>query len=89
MTNSELQQEVLRESLRQCRLSFNLALGTIALSTLLAIALLFSNKSTESKIIIAVQILTSAGSVKFAKDNQAECDRLLQIVLKNSPRRSK
>ncbi|HIK52846.1 MAG TPA: hypothetical protein IGS17_18265, partial [Oscillatoriales cyanobacterium M59_W2019_021] len=76
--------EILRESLRQCRLSFNFALGSIALSTVLAFSLLFSPKGMEAKIMMAVQTIASLGSVKFAKDNQEECDRIVSLLLPQS-----
>ena len=77
---SEIKKEMLRESLRQVRQSYNLALCVTAASAMVtfgSIALLFCEKISEATLTASGGVLTSLGSVEFAKQKKKEMQQMM------------
>ena len=77
---SEIKKEMLRESLRQVRQSYNLALFVTAASAMVifgGFALLFCEKISEATLTASGGLLTSLGSVEFAKQKKKELQQMI------------
>ena len=75
--NSNIEEQIHQERLRQARLSFNLALTATAISffiTLIGGGLLLSGKTPSGTITSAVGLVSSAGCLKLAKDANDRLD---------------
>ncbi|MCU0545948.1 MAG: hypothetical protein MUE44_27915 [Oscillatoriaceae cyanobacterium Prado104] len=83
---SELKKEMLRESLRQVRQSYNLALAVTATSAAIALAgvgLLYFNKISEATVTASSGLLASLGSIQFAKQKQEELRQMMEDLDKD------
>jgi hypothetical protein len=79
-TDRVLELEIMRELLRQVRLTFNLALGVSAASaliTLSGVGLLYFNKVPEASLTAGAGALASIGSVQFAKEAKDELQEMM------------
>jgi len=77
---SEIKKQILRESLRQVRHSYNLALFVTAASAMVifgGFALLFCEKMSEATLTASGGLLTSLGSVEFAKQKKKELQQMM------------
>ncbi|MBD1902690.1 hypothetical protein NDI44_11345 [Trichocoleus sp. DQ-A3] len=77
---SDIEEEIIRELLREVRQSYNLALSIVAASaliTLLGVGLLYLDKVPEASIITGGGTLASLHSVQFAKDAKKELRQML------------
>ncbi|MEG4406232.1 MULTISPECIES: TRADD-N-associated membrane domain-containing protein [unclassified Microcoleus] len=77
---SEIKNEILREWLRQVRQSYNLALFVTAASAMVTfggIGLLFCDKIPEATLTASGGLLTSLGSVEFAKQKKKELQQMM------------
>ena len=72
---SLLQEALIKELLRQTRLTFNLALTVSAISstiTLSGVGLLYFNKITEASLTTGVGVLATTSSLQLAKQTKAD-----------------
>ena len=72
---SPLQEALIKELLRQTRLTFNLALAVSAISsaiTLSGVGLLYFNKITPATLTTGVGLLATFNSAKLAKQTKAD-----------------
>ncbi|MBP0018668.1 MAG: hypothetical protein J7647_14125 [Cyanobacteria bacterium SBLK] len=79
--SDEAEQEVQREFIRQAKLSFNIALAGITVSsiaTLFGAFLLYAGKMSEGAITTGSSILANFGCVQFAEKNKKELQTLLE-----------
>ncbi|MEG5038321.1 MULTISPECIES: TRADD-N-associated membrane domain-containing protein [unclassified Microcoleus] len=77
---SEIKKQILRESLRQVRHSYNLALFVTAASAMVifgGFGLLFCEKISEATLTASGGLLTSLGSVEFAKQKKKELQQMM------------
>ncbi|MEG3869515.1 hypothetical protein QUA46_19720 [Microcoleus sp. MON2_D6] len=76
---SEIKKEMLRESLRQVRQSYNLALFVTAsaMVTFGGLGLLFCEKISEATLTASGGLLTSLGSIEFAKQKKKELQQMM------------
>lgn len=78
--NDDFRQDVQRELLRQCKHSFNVAVGAIATSygvTLLGVGLLYADKVPESAFTATTGAISSLSSMGFANAKKQELQGLL------------
>ncbi len=83
--HNSIQEEILRELLRQVHHSYNLALtvtASSALVTLLGVGLLYLDKIPAASITTAGGAIASLGSIQFAKEAKEE----LREMIENFPR---
>lgn len=83
--SSDIKEEIIRELLRQVRQSYNLALGitaTSALITLSGVGLLYIDKVPEASLTAGGGVLTSIGSVQFAKEAKEELREMMNELEK-------
>jgi small neutral amino acid transporter SnatA (MarC family) len=83
---SELKREMIRESLRQVRQSYNLALAVTAASAMITfggVGLLYCNKISEAAVTAAGGLLASLGSIQFAKQKQEELREMMEDLDKD------
>ncbi|NJM64121.1 MAG: hypothetical protein HC849_34655 [Oscillatoriales cyanobacterium RU_3_3] len=77
---SELKKEMLRESLRQVRQSYNLALFVTAASAIVTfggVGLLYFDKISEATVTTSCGVLASLSSIQFAKQSKEELRQML------------
>ena len=78
--NDDFKQEVQRELLRQCKHSYNVAVGAIATSyvvTLLGVGLLYTDKIAESAFTASTGTIFSLSSMTSANAKKQELQDLL------------
>lgn len=75
-----IKEEIIREFLRQARLSYNLALAVTtisALMTLSGVGLLYLDKVSEATLTASGGVLATITSVQFAKQSKEELQDLI------------
>lgn len=75
--------DILREHLRQARLTFNLSCFTLALSlgiSLIGGILLFTGKSTEGTVNAATGLVSATFCAQVSKDSSEKLDRLTKTL---------
>ena len=82
-----LKEEIIRESIRQAKYSYNLALGVTAASalmTLSGVGLLYIDKVSEASLTASGGVLGTITSVQFAKDSKEELEEMMEKLLDES-----
>jgi hypothetical protein len=79
--NKDMKDKIVDELIRQAQLTFNLALvvtATSAMITLLGVGLFYVDKIPEASLTAGTGIMTSIGSVQFAKEARDELNEILK-----------
>ena len=82
---SEIQEEVIREFLRQVKHSYNLALSVTAASALMTlggVGLLYIDKVSEATITTSGGVLATITSAQFAKQSKEELQEVMDKLEK-------